>query len=289
MTRAQFENIAIHPQASFHARFYELDKFTVPYHFHPEYELAWIIKGNGKRYVGKNMADFDDDDLVFLGSNLPHSWKSETFQKDNSGVQSVVIQFRDDFMGSDFFSKPEMHAIQTLMKRSQAGIRFSLSTVQKIKPRIMELIQEENNFNRLQLMLQILNFLANQPDYFLLDNDATSIKNTLLGRERLNRALGYIIDNFKEEIMLEKVAFEANMSPNAFCKYFKKTTGKTFMETVIDYRINYSVQQLLVTDKPVSEVAFESGFGDVSHFHKVFKKMLKMSPLVYRKSFRKDL
>ena len=78
------------------------------------------------------------------------------------------------------------------------------------------------------------------------------------------------------------------MTPNAFCKYFKKITRKTFMETVIEYRINYATQQLVQTDKPISEISFDSGFGDVSHFYKMFKHKMHQSPLNYRKIFMRE-
>src|SRR6185312_14707554 len=78
------------------------------------------------------------------------------------------------------------------------------------------------------------------------------------------------------------------MTTNAFCKYFKKITRKTFMETIIEYRLNYAIQQLVQTDRPISEIAFESGFGDVSHFYKMFKVKMNLSPLNYRKKFRRS-
>jgi AraC-like DNA-binding protein len=90
-------------------------------------------------------------------------------------------------------------------------------------------------------------------------------------------------------VTLEGAASIANMTPNAFCKYFKKATRKTFMETVIEYRLNYATQQLVQTDKPISEISFDSGFGDVSHFYKMFKSKMQVSPLNYRKRFMSDL
>jgi AraC-like DNA-binding protein len=89
-------------------------------------------------------------------------------------------------------------------------------------------------------------------------------------------------------VSLDKAAGIANMTPNAFCKYFKKITRKTFMETVIEYRLNYATQQLVQTDKPISEISYTSGFGDVSHFYKMFKNKMQQSPLNYRKNFMRD-
>ena len=60
------------------------------------------------------------------------------------------------------------------------------------------------------------------------------------------------------------------------------------METVIEYRLNYATQQLVQTDKPISQISFDSGFGDVSHFYKMFKHKMHQSPLNYRKNFMRE-
>jgi AraC-like DNA-binding protein len=104
-------------------------------------------------------------------------------------------------------------------------------------------------------------------------------------RERINKAMGYIVENFHDKVSLNEAAAITCMTPNAFCKYFKKITRKTFMETVIHYRINFATQQLTETDKSITDICFESGFGDVSHFYKTFSSKMEMSPLNYRKQF----
>ncbi|HZI68986.1 MAG TPA: AraC family transcriptional regulator, partial [Hanamia sp.] len=104
-------------------------------------------------------------------------------------------------------------------------------------------------------------------------------------RERINKIFAYIVENFHEEVFLNKAAEIIGMTPNAFCKFFKKMTRKTFMETVINYRINSATQQLTETDKSITDICFECGFRDVSHFYKTFSAHMKMSPLNYRKQF----
>jgi transcriptional regulator GlxA family with amidase domain len=108
-------------------------------------------------------------------------------------------------------------------------------------------------------------------------------------QERINSVFAYIVENFQKEITLEKAARTINMTPNAFCKYFKKMTRKTFMEAVMEFRINHAVQQLVQTDKTISSICFDSGFSDISHFHKTFKSRLKVSPLNYRRKFLQEV
>jgi transcriptional regulator GlxA family with amidase domain len=117
------------------------------------------------------------------------------------------------------------------------------------------------------------NFIPAQSDY---------------NRERINKVYAYIVDNFQEGVSLNKAASLVNMTPNAFCKYFKNTTRKTFMERVIDFRINFATQLLTETDKTIADVCFESGFRDMSHFYKMFTSRMNTSPLNYRKNFLQE-
>ena len=289
MIKALFETINSGSSASFLVNSFNLERFDVPYHFHPEFELTLIVKGEGKRYVGKNMADFEDGDLVLLGSDLPHSWKSGSILTPGFHAKSIVAQFDKNFLGPDFFEKPELSSIRNLLKVSAHGVHFNGETAQCVGSKMNVLAQETDAFRKMLLLLDILETLSASKEYVLLDQDGVVATQLSSNRDRINAALGYIVDNFRNDIVLNEVSAVVNMSPNAFCKYFKRVTNKTFLDTVIDYRINFAVQQLLSTDRPVTEISFDSGFGDVSHFYKLFKRRMKMSPLNYRKSFQKGL
>jgi len=286
MARAAFEALDPYNDNSFLLR--EFTEFTAPYHFHPEYELTLIVKGKGNRYVGNHMDGYADGDLVLLGSNLPHCWKIDTDQDSLNQVASIVIQFNNDFLGADFLTRPELSQILHLLERSKHGVQFLNNTSKEIAQQLILLAKQPNSFRRLIEFLEILYTLATSKEYVLLDKQGTKAHQA--GKaERINVVLGYIIDNYKDEILLDQAAALINMTPNAFCKYYKKTTKKTFIETVTDYRINYAIQQLVNSDKTISDICFENGFGDLSHFYKLFKRKMKLSPLKYRREFRKDI
>ena len=151
------------------------------------------------------------------------------------------------------------------------------------------LSKEKNNFRMLIGLLEILQKLASTNEYVLLDQNMVIAERTLAEQERINPVYAYLVENFRKQVSLDVAAGIANMTTNAFCKYFKKITRKTFMETIIEYRLNYAIQQLVQTDKPISDISFESGFGDVSHFYKTFKQKMHISPLNYRKKFMRSL
>ncbi|HZE85432.1 MAG TPA: AraC family transcriptional regulator, partial [Puia sp.] len=135
---------------------------------------------------------------------------------------------------------------------------------------------------------ELLQELALEKDIVLLDTSGSTAGLTPADRERIQPIFAYLVENFRGPISLEAAAAIAGMSPNAFCRYFKKITRKTFMETVIEYRLNHATQQLIQTDKPISTICFDSGFGDISHFYKMFRAKMQLSPLHYRRKFMQD-
>ena len=287
MLTASIEIINIANSNSFLVREFREYMFTAPYHFHPEYELTLILKGKGNRYVGNHIAGYTAGDLVLVGANLPHCWKTAaaTVVKSAVNAQSVVIHFAHNFMGEDFFSRQELRQIALLLKKSAFGLRFTGKTQQAVAEKMIALYKEKNNFNRFLSLLDILQTLARGPGGQVLNHQNIIAGQSPKDRERINTVYNYIIDNFRESISLNKAAQLANMTPNAFCKYFRKVTRKTFIETVNDYKLNHALQQLIDTDKSIAEIAFDSGFGDLSHFNTLFKEMFKHTPSDFRKHF----
>lgn len=286
MQKASFEVLRPATGHSFIVSVFDESGFKAPFHFHPEYELTLITAGSGKRYIGSHMAGFVPGDLVLLGPNLPHCWKLEPA---DAPAASIVIQFAADCLGQDFFSSPELNAIQRLLDSSHCGIHFPYSGDHlRTSPaqRIHALVAEQSDFRRLIGLLELLQELAHEKDNVLLDTSGMTAGLTPADRERIHPIFAYVVENFKGPVSLEKAAAIAGMSPNAFCRYFRKITRKTFMETVIRHRLDHAMRQLIQTNDPISTICFDSGFGDISHFYKIFRSRMHISPLNYRRKFR---
>jgi len=289
MIKASFEIIQPSGSQSFLLRKFDRSAFDAPYHFHPEYELTYILNGNGKRYVGSHMGDFTSGDLVLLGPNMPHCWKLEEDNEPQEQASAIVVQFDGAFLGNDFFNKSELQYIKKLFQKSSCGISFNGETQTAVNKSLELLSKEKNSFRMLIGLLELLQRLASSNNYVLLDQNMSIAERSIAEQERINPVYSYLVENFRQQVSLDVAAGIANMTTNAFCKYFKKITRKTFMETIIEYRLNYAIQQLVQTDKPISDISFESGFGDVSHFYKMFKNKMHISPLNYRKKFMGSL
>ena len=282
MLKASLEVISAPQSASFVIQRFDKKGFEAPFHYHPEYELTYITEGEGRRFVGNNMSGFQNNDIVLIGSNLPHCWK---LAKKNSKAGSIVIQFRSEFLRNDFFKFPEMNNIQKLLVRCGSGIEFNGKIKDMVKENMISALTEKNDFKKLMILLNILNKLSLTKDFNLLNKNNITAEQSDDNRERISKVFAYIVDHFRNEVSLDKAAQTIGMTPNAFCKYFKKITRKTFMETVIDYRINFATQQLIETDKSIADICFDCGFRDISHFYKMFTFRKQISPSGYRKQF----
>jgi AraC-like DNA-binding protein len=281
-----FESLSSFKHQSFLVKKFGEECFSAPYHFHPEYELVFILGGSGKRYVGTNMNDFYPGDLVLLGTNLPHCWKKEqTTKEEKSG--SVVVQFQKEFLGNDFFDKPEMINALQMLQKSSNGLHFIGNTTM-YENKMLQLFEEKNSFKKIILFLDLLHELSFNKSYSLLEQQSQT---TLSPAEqhRIHIAMAYIVEHFKNDVSLTGAAAAVNMAPQSFCKYFKKHTRKTFMEAVTDYRVDYAAQQLIHTNQSISQIGFDSGFNDISNFHKTFRARMQLSPLSYRNTFLQKL
>lgn len=142
------------------------------WHFHPEAELTLIRRGKGMRLVGDSMEPFSDGDLILLGSNLPHLWRSDPeYFKGNEKlhIEAVAIHFMEDFWGSTFLELPELKGIKDLLIKSQRGIKVSGKTLQKISA-MMERMLKAKNTERLTLLLNMLNAISLSEEYQLLSS-----------------------------------------------------------------------------------------------------------------------
>ena len=286
MLKASLEYVQSPDNHAFLLRNFGVEAFEAPYHFHPEYELTYITQGTGRRYVGSHMENFAPGDLVLIAPNVPHCWKLEISAGEQIAAEAVVIQFSPEMLGDKLLEKKEMTAIRRLLKSARVGTTFNESVAERLGETLRALSDKAGFYGFIEF-LRILQHLAEGAENGMctvFDQD-NAITITLAEQQRMAPVFAYLVEHFRNRVSLREVAAIAHMTPQAFCKYFKKITRKTFMDTVMEYRLNYATQQLAQTDKPVSDIAFESGFADVSFFYRTFKKKTKLSPLNYRRQF----
>lgn len=248
------------------------------WHYHPEIELVFVNGGSGKRQVGSHISYYSDGDLVLIGSNLPHCG----FTDEKTGNKNeIVIQLPADFLGKDFLNAPELKNIKQLFQKAKGGIAFGKETIKTIAP-IIEEMGNRSNFDRLLRMIRILNDLAVSDEYTILNADGFAVELQVQDNDRINVVFNYVKDNFQEPIQLDFVSNLVSMTTPSFCRYFKRITNKTFTTFVNDYRLVHASKLLSENKKSITEISFESGFNNFSHFNKSFKAFTGKSASQYR-------
>ena len=252
------------------------------WHYHPELELVYINGGSGKRQIGSHVSYFRNGDLILIGSNLPHCGFTDKLTGNKS---ETVIQMKIDFLGSDFFSIPEMKNIQKLLEVAKGGIAFSGKTKTKVGEK-MEILEYQTDFQRLLSILNILNQLATSDEIKVLNGEGFSMETEVKDNNRINLVFNHVKANFKEEISLDQIADLVSMTVPSFCRYFKKITNKTFTQFVNEYRLVHASKLLAEQPISITQVCYDSGFNNFSHFNKSFKAFTGQNPSEYRNQLK---
>lgn len=261
------------------------------WHFHPEIELTLIRKGIGMRLVGDSMEPFSHGDLILLGSNLPHLWRSDPeYFKNNEALQveAVAIHFMEDFWGTPFLELPEMLQIKELLLQAKRGIKVEGRTKQKVTG-MMERILDAENTQRITLLLNMLALLSDSKELQLLSSVGFTKTYDRGYTDSINHIYNYTLEHFHEKICMRELANIANVSPHSFCRYFKSRTMKTYWQFLLEVRIGYACKLLMENKFSISQVCFSCGFNNLSNFNRQFKEITGMTPSIYMKEHSKTM
>ncbi|HZB12885.1 MAG TPA: AraC family transcriptional regulator [Chryseolinea sp.] len=261
-----------------------------PWHYHPEIEILYCVKGKGTNFIGNCIRTIEEGELLLLGKNLPHTRQRDAryYQENPSEKpESVVIQFRDDFLGEQFFELREFGHIHKLLQRAKVGLKFYGSTLETVAQKLKG-IKALNTTSAILELLSILDMLARSDEFDFL-NAANYVSDAHEKySQKINKVYHFTIEHFREPISLAHVASLTNHSPAAFCRYFKTRTRKSYFEYLTEIRIAYACERLMEGNLDVTQVCFASGFNNLSNFHKQFKKVMSLTPSEYRhRSLRK--
>lgn len=281
------EQVSFAPNTSLKVKWDDFPHFTYPWHFHSEYEIVYVLKSFGKRFVADHIDSFSDGDIVLLGSNLPHFWKSDdAFHSGNDDyrVNAIVVQFSQNFFEYEIQNYPEFHSIKKLLERSQRGVRFKNSFCKEIGLEIQKLLPLKG-LDQMLAFLKILDRMAQTDQYSLLASDLYQIAKHEKLSSRLDKIMHFINHNYSRKITLEEAASRVGMSTVAFCRYFSNKTGKTFICFVNEMRVAYACKLLIEGKMSVSQICFECGYNNLANFNRSFKKITGYTPSMYQEHF----
>jgi len=258
------------------------DDFDFPIHFHPEYELNFIYKGEGvRRIIGDHTSVISDTELVLVGPNLTHGWELNkcTYKE----IYEITVHIQQDLLNEKLLSRRIFKSIRDMFNRSKHGILFSQETTMQIMPRLRAL-PKLNGINYFLEFISILNDLAGSDDQTLLSTQFSEM-NDFQNSDRIKKVYEYIQENYSRKIGLDEISQLVNMSPVSFNRFIKKRTGKTFINYVNDTRISYASRWLIESEKSIGEISYQCGFNNIANFNRIFKKSKECTPSEFRKEF----
>lgn len=286
--KPHFHKIPATLQSSFSVRHDVKSDFGNIWHYHPELELHYVIRGEGVRFIGDNISNFTPGEMILLGENLPHTWrcKDEYFQNNpDLQVEAMVIQFLPDCLGKYLLNLPEAYLIPKLFEKAKSGMVISGKAKEQLAE-LMKLSIEASNLDRIIVLLSILKTLAETDEYqTIVTGKSTFYQSNESETLRINRICTYTMTNYRKDITLEEIASLSNLSITSFCRYFKLMTKKTYYDFLIEIRVSHACRFLIENKLPTEMICFDCGFNNVSNFYRHFKKVTGMTPLDYKRKY----
>jgi AraC-like DNA-binding protein len=286
--KPHFHKVPVQLQNSFSLRHDIKPDFGSIWHYHPELELHYVLKGEGVRFIGDNIRNFSAGEMILLGENLPHTWRcNKKYSDDNAGsnVEALVLQFLPNCFGKDFLSLPETFLIPKLFEKAKSGLIIKGETKLEVAD-LLNRSLEAFGLDRLVLLMAILRALVR--NFEELETISTSFnynQSNEMEMARLDTIYSYTLYKYKNDISLEEIASVANMSKTSFCRYFKQMTNKTFFEVLTEIRISHVCRALIENKLPTEMICFESGFNNISNFYRHFKKITGLTPFEYKSKY----
>ncbi len=278
------EQLLISGLSPLKVRFFDYQHFTYPWHFHSEYEIIYISESTGTRFVGNSIEKYNAGDVFFVGSNLPHYLKSDDIYNSIESqlrVKGVIIQFEKDFMQHSVNYYPQFVRIKNMLEESRCGLYFPVDCSEKLVGLISGL-PLENGMDQMTSFLQLLKEMSEIQDRKIISTPDIEYFSQH-GASRIDKVISFINKNYTRPIRLDEISSFSSMNSTAFCRFFKKETGKSLKNFIFAMRVGYACKLLLMNEMTISQISSECGFETISHFNKTFKKIAGFPPSEYRK------
>lgn len=262
--------------------------FNYPIHIHPEFELNFVENAVGsQRIVGDSIEEIGDLDLCLIGNEkLEHTWVTHNCK--TKEIHEIMIQFHKDMYSIQMLQKKQFHSIAVMLENAKKGVVFSREAIIKIKPKLERISKLDSGYYSVIDLYLILYELSLDKNMRVLSSSTfCDVTEDSSESRRIQKIVNYLKLNFQKDVHLKDVAKLVNMHEKAFGRYMKLRTGKNFIEHLNDLRLGYASRLLVDTTKTVSEIAYESGFTNISNFNRIFKKKRASTPKEFREYYQK--
>ena len=262
----------------------EMPYFYPHLHRHKEIQIRWIISGEGTLVVNNNMHTFSDNDVFFIGANQPHIFKSSPsyFLPDSEKKVSSIDVFFDPVTISETLLKiTELKTLRAFLQKSGNGFKVPEKHIANITNKLLQIKEGKSAIPRVLHFIEMLHEMKKIDNPMVLSKESSFTVNESEGM-RISQVYNFILQNYARDISLDEVAKQIFMTPQAFCRFFKKHTRLSFVTFLNEIRVN-EVCQLIAegNNDNISSIAYGCGFNSITNFNRVFKGITGYSPRQY--------
>ena len=262
------------------------DGIPFQWHHHPELELTLTLNSRGLRFIGDQVGEYDDGDLVLLGPNLPHTWASRAAVRVGEPHVALVLWFDSEWAHRMTNGFVEFRKVDDLLARARRGLLFSVQLSTAVRDAYTRLF-EQSPVERLLGLMRLLNQLADDGSGRPLASDLFRPSQQTDNRERIDRVLGHIHEHYTEELTLQELADVAALSVSGLHRMFRKHARTNVSEYITRIRIGDACARLASTEQPIAHIADVVGYGTFANFNRQFKLLTSMTPREYRAHFQR--
>ena len=279
--KCQFEHVTIPKGCSIRIYHRQIPSIPFEWHHHPEYELTLTLNSRGWRFIADHIGRYDSRDLALIPSDMPHTWASTSAIDESLPHTALVIWFTREWALRMADSCPEFGGLRRLIKKASAGLSFSTQAGAMMEGCLPALLSE-SPLKRLHTALELLCALADEEAIPLAAEGA--VRPESLGESgQLARVLDFLDQHFAESIHVDDLCRVANLSERSLHRLFVRHVGENVSEYLGRLRIGRACLLLVETDRPISLVAAEAGFTNLSNFNRRFRDARKMTPQEFRR------
>jgi AraC-like DNA-binding protein len=287
---ALFEKIIEKKDESFFIGIFQDNLEKSSWHYHNNYEIGFITEGSGKRIVGDSIEEFQPGDLAFIGPNLPHVWiaDKESRMLSKRTLEMVFLQFNLNVISDQLLSLPEFSNVKRALVLSERGIQIIGDTLNEVSE-IMLQLPYLKSFDRMLHFFMLMDIIGKSNSNIQLASKEYLKLRFTTGNKRIAAIHEFLMNNYRDEVDLKRLAELVNMAEGSLCRFFKMNMGITIFEYLNKIKTEFACKLLMDPDLSIMEVCFDSGFNNISHFNKQFKKNTGVPPSEYRKRFKELL
>ncbi len=268
---------------SIRIEYWDLNFFFDPIHFHEDCQLTYILEGDGQVSLGESIAEFAKGDVLLIGKNIPHVLRNSDnyYQNPHLHAKAISVFFSQDTLMTIFNLLPEASSLQKLLNYSAYGIKINGEIADEVRQGLNKMLNLEK-FDSFLEFIGILNNISKAHDLNLISKTSIPLHSVSEANKKINKVYEYVMANFHDKITLNEISSKVNMSPTAFCRFFKQRTLKTFSNFLIEVRIANACKMLIEGDYNTTQCCFSNGYNNVSNFHRHFRKVTGMTPGEYK-------